>query len=160
MKDSKKHSGNKGLWILLSALCLMICGLVVGIIVVVNNEANTLRIETCEEATSYLYEGFNADDMKAFLAKSEEMLAATDDVEIKVCIYSDRFSALYNNMDGSDEYMAQMMSDAYALEEIKQDASSAYNIYKAEIMAGNIDKADEWQKIAEDRGMANRTGSG
>lgn len=165
--NKTQKNGNKKLLVLLAFLCVIICGLVVGIIIVVvnnNNESsgdNDLVLNSCEDVQGYLADYQDIDNLESFIIATDKALAVSTNDEVKFCVYSSRFGMLYNySVTNGDDYITQVVDDAYAMESISPTAKTAYNIYISEKMADNVDKAEEWLKVAEERGITNNQGRG
>ena len=151
MNEGRKGSGNRGLVVLLSVLCFVICGLIAGIIVVINN--NRLVLNTPEEASAYLTNFGNADDIKPYVEAADRALEAATNNDVKAKIYSMRAGVIFNyNGTDKESYYEQMLSDAYNAEEIKHSAESAYMIYVCETRVGNDEKSRVFFEIAKERG--------
>lgn len=159
MSEGQEGGSNRGLVILLSVLCFVICGFVAGIVVVANN--NKLVLNTCEEAINYMFENSDMDNTQTLIDAGDRALNVAPDDEVKWCIYSKRFGALYNYSASNDnKYIEQILYDAYAADGLSPDANTAYSIYMAEALAGNTEKANEWLNISEERGINNMPGKG
>jgi len=159
MSEGRKSSDNRGLVILLSVLCFVICGLIAGIIVMINN--NKLVLNTCEDAIDYMFANSDTENLQTLIDAGDRALDVAPNDEVKKCIYSKRFGALYNYSASNDnKYIEQILHDAYAVNDLSPDANTAYNIYMAEILAGNTVKANEWLNISEERGINNMPGKG
>ena len=151
MSEGRKDSGNKGLVILFLVLCFVICGLITGIIVVINN--NRLVLNTPEEASAYLANFGNADDIKPYVEAADRALEGATNNDVKAKIYSMRAGVIFNyNGIDKESYYEQMLSDAYNAEEIKHSADTAYMIYICEEKVGNDEKSKEYYEVAKERG--------
>lgn len=151
MSEGRKDSGNKGLVILFLVLCFVICGLITGIIVVINN--NRLVLNTSEEASAYLANFGNADNIKPYVEAADRALEGATNNDVKAKIYSMRAGVIFNyNGIDKENYYEQMLSDAYSAEEIKHSAESAYMIYVCETRVGNDEKSRVFFEIAKERG--------
>lgn len=101
-------------------------------------------------------------DMEGLVELTNKQLDATSDAETKAVIYSARAGALYSFdvEEGSDKYKDQILSDAYKAEETYPTSDTAYLIYMYEQAYGNTAVAEEYLKIAEERGMTMPPGKG
>lgn len=156
--NKTQKNGNKKLLVLLAFLCVIICGLVVGIIIVNNN---TLRLSNYNEALDYLAEYIGSEDPNTFIEATDRALVAATNDSVKADIYLMRAGTLYNYSIGKDdEYLDQMLADAYKAESLNPTAQSAYNVSVYESMAGNEAKSEEYLKIAKERGLLDNPGRG
>lgn len=150
MSEGRKSGGNRGLIVLFSVLCFVICGLIAGIIVVINN---ILVLNTPEEALAYLADYGNADDIEPYIEAANRALDAATNDDVRAEIYSMRAGVIFNySGDDQSDYYEQMLSDAYSAEEIKHSAESAYMIYVCETRVGNDEKSRVFFEIAKERG--------
>lgn len=73
---------------------------------------------------------------------------------IKAQYYLNRAASLYTydtNEDNSFAHSEQILSDAYNAEKLYPDANSAYAIFSYEAEFGDDEKANEYEKIADER---------
>lgn len=159
MGKRQKGSSKRSLLILLSVLSFVICAIVVGIVVVINN--NKFIINTPEEASTYLADYMEADNPDGFIEAGDRALAVATNDDVKAYIYLMRSSMLFNyNINSDNQYLEQMLSDAYSAENLSPTAQSAYRISVCEEVSGNKEKAEEYLNIAKDRGLLDSQGRG
>lgn len=159
MKKGKIGVYGKSSLFLLVLLSIVICGLIVGVIVVINS--NKLIINTAEEAANYLIGYANAGDLEELIRETDKALAAATNDVVKADIYMIRANALFNyNEINDNEYLEQMLSDAYSAENLNPTAQSAYRIYVGEKARGNEEKAEEYFEKAKGRGLFDNPGRG
>lgn len=73
---------------------------------------------------------------------------------VKAQYYLDRAVSLYTydtNEENSFAHSEQILSDAYNAEKLYPDANSAYAIFSYEAEFGDDEKANEYEKIADER---------
>lgn len=162
MRKGQNDIHSKWLLALLISLSIAICGLVVGIIVVINS--NHAAEDTVEVGTEDIFGGWgeyiNNNDGEGLIATTDEMIRSTDDAEMKSDIYAMRAGVLYNMDDGVEKYSAQILSDVYNAEECYPTGQTAYLIYYYENIFGDPAVAEKYLKIAEERGMTLPPGRG
>lgn len=155
----KEKSHNKWFALLLFGLGFVICLLVIGIVVVAVN--NKLILNTCEEVEEYLAEYADVDKTQDFVVATDRALEGATSSDAKYCVYASRFNMLYNySASGNDEYLEQLVSDAYSMESIKPTVEAAYNIYLSELVSDNKAEAEKWFDIAKERGLMKSPGRG
>lgn len=163
MSRGQKGGGNRGLLVLFAILSFVACGLVAGIVAVVinNNNNNKLVINTKEEAINYLIDYANTGDLEELIKETDKALAAATNNVVKADIYMIRANTLFNYNEVNDnEYLEQMLSDAYNAENLNPTAQSAYRIYTGEKVMGNEEKAEEYFEKARERGLFDNPGRG
>ena len=146
-------------------LIITIVCLIVAIIVVVGNKNSADDVEKeIERVTQFNgWEDYIANkDMEGLIEFTNKEIEATDEAEVKAIIYASRAGVLYSfdAENENDEYKAQILSDVYSAEEYYPTGDTAYLIYMYEQAYGNTVVAEDYLKIAEERGKKIPLGEG
>ena len=146
-------------------LIITIVCLIVAIIVVVGDKNSVDDVEKeIERVTQFNgWEDYIANkDMEGLIEFTNKEIEATDEAEVKAIIYASRAGVLYSfdAENENDEYKAQILSDVYSAEEYYPTGDTAYLIYMYEQAYGNTVVAEDYLKIAEERGKKIPLGEG
>lgn len=157
MDGNERQDGKKRVLVFAISCCIVICGLVVAIVVAMNNRSESVDVVNPGSESEYktFFDGWGeyikTNDGVGLIAVTNEQLDRTSDVQEKADIYAMRAGVLYN-MSDNGQYTQQILSDAYTAEELKPSGNTAYLIYYYEHEFGNDVVAEEYLKIAEERG--------
>ena len=141
-----------------AVMSIVIMGVVVVSIFLVRNSQlegidETEQVE--QEEQSYGWEEFIANrDAEGLIETSNKQIELTSDNEVISDIYTTRAGVLYgfDLEDDSVDYGVQILSDIHSAEECYPTGDSAYMVYVYEQIYGDVVVADEFLKIAEERG--------
>ena len=142
---------NKALVGVLIALCSVMVLLIGGIVVVKINQNDDVEPELVYEEEDV--ELTPKSSLEEYMNETNEQLNNAATNEEKAIIYTDRAAELLDrHLDGEGDYSEQILADAYKAEELDPSGDTAYAIYMYERELGSKKKANEYLKIAEERG--------
>lgn len=98
--------------------------------------------------------------VKGYLAETDKQIESITSSEEKAYIYKKRAFDLYKEMEKGEDLSKLILADVYKAEEINPTIDSAYNIYYFEDKIGSKEKANEYLRIAEERGFDKKKGRG
>ena len=158
---------NRGLVILLGALGIVIIGLVVGIVVVkLQSSDNTVIVDGNDQTvdeydTDEIEEEYIRPTVEEYMAEMEERISSAETDEEKAELYLSRAGELYiRQQTGEGDFSEAILEDAYMAERINPTMDTAYDIYVYESEFGDDKKAEQYLKLAEERGLVYEGGKG
>lgn len=167
MKKGKVGFENKGLVILLGVLGVMIVGLVVGIVVVnVQGGGEDVMVDESgqiidEYSEDEIEEDYVRPALEEYMAEMEEKISLAKTDEEKAELYLSRAGELYLRQQLEEgDFSGMILADVYMAESIKPTIDTAYDIYVYEDEFGDIEKAEQYLKLAEERGLTYDGGKG
>ena len=154
-------------WVMGGALLVvvMVCAAAV-VVLVANKNRSSVDVGVEESEQGSIFDSWGEyitnKDMDGLIEFTNKQIEATDDAETKAMIYESRAGVLYSfdAENENDEYKAQILSDVYSAEEYYPTGDTAYLIYMYEQAYGNTVVAEEYLKIAEERGETISPGKG
>lgn len=153
-------------WAMGAALLLIVAICVVAIVATTMSKNDSVDVGVEEPEYGDVFDSWGEyvanKDMEGLIELTNKQLEATDDVETKAVIYASRAGMLYDFdvEEGASRYKDQVLFDVYKAEEFYPTGDTAYLIYVYEQAYGNDTVAEEYLKIAEERGEAIPPGRG
>lgn len=149
-----EHKRFNSLWAVFGVLCVVIVGLVVGIVV-----SGTIGKEQAEEEVSLVVQAqgevqeLELIDIGEAIEIYQKYIDKADDAE-RAELYNARTNFLYDN-DSDKEYGAQAIGDQIKADEILQTVESAVAVMNVASYYGNKKVYDEYNEISMERERAN-----
>ena len=145
-KKKGKKIENKVLVGVLVGLVVVIVGLVVGLVIVQMNGGGDAGNDLGEDADNLSQIGYRE--------QMERKIESASSVEEKGKLYQDLAAGLWAyNSSKDNPYMDEIMGYIYKSEELNPTMHSAQWIYYFEYQLGNMERAEEYKKLAEERGF-------
>ncbi len=168
MNEVKGGFLHKKLYLVLGVLCLVAIGLSVGIMMMNNNAKEQEDEEMSEEEMDAEAEAFAAQEREElyvstddYCKEMDEKIAQAENKAEKAQLYIEKAEELYARQASEERDLTKIiLADLYKAEEIAPDANTAWMIFAAENDFGDEKKAEEYLKIAKDRGYKEEEGNG
>ena len=128
---------------------MVIVGLVVGVVVV-----NVQNSNSGTETDSEMDEDPDNLSQIGYTEQMKQKIESASSAEEKGKLYQDLAAGLWAyNSSKDNPYMNEIMEYIYKSEELNPTMYSAQWIYYYEYQLGNMERAEEYKKIAEERGF-------